>query len=107
ANCQRRGAAKPYQQRSAADVGQRWFCEVHVMRALTTRDGLGRPSFSAIHTLVSSILSTSTPCSSPSPSSIQTRSSVARLQVADFAYGQPPRPPAEESTVDTPWRSAA
>src|SRR5690606_2459980 len=106
-NRQPRGAAPPHQQRPAADVGQRGFGEVHELRALTTRDGLGRPGSSAIHTLVSSNLSTSTPCSIPSPSSIQTRSSVARLPVADFAYGQPPRPPAEESTVDTPWRSAA
>lgn len=32
---------------------------------------------------------------------------MARLPVALLAYGQPPRPPAEASTVVTPLRSAA
>jgi len=53
--------------------------------ARTTRDGDGRPSCSAIHPLVATSASRSTPCSTPSPSSIQTRSSVARLPVADSA----------------------
>ena len=60
----------------------------------TTRDGDGRPSCPAIHALVATSASRSTPCAMPSPSSIQTRSSVARLPVADSAYGQPPSPPA-------------
>src|SRR5690625_4463378 len=75
--------------------------------AATTRDGLGRPSCSAIHTLVVTSSSRSTPVSTPRPSSIHTRSSVARLPVADSAYGQPPRPPAEASTVATPACNAA
>lgn len=32
---------------------------------------------------------------------------MARLPVALFAYGQPPRPPADASTVVTPCHSAA
>ena len=53
--------------------------------AVTTRDGLGRPSWLAIHTLVDTSLARSTPVSIPMPCSIQTRSSVARLPVADSA----------------------
>src|SRR5699024_9337958 len=75
--------------------------------ARTTADGLGLPSSPAIHTLVATSASRSTPCSMPSPVSIHTRSSVARLPVADFAYGQPPSPPALASTELTPHRSAA
>ncbi len=51
-------------------------------RAWTTREGLGRPSCPAIQTLVATRLSRSTPVSIPSPCSIHTRSSVARLPVA-------------------------
>src|SRR6186713_1731072 len=68
-------------------------------RAVTTLDGLGRPNWPAIHALVATSLSRSTPVSMPSPLSIQTRSSVARLPVALSAYGQPPRPPALASNV--------
>ena len=50
--------------------------------AVTVRDGLGRPSCLAIHTLVSTILARSMPVAMPSPSSCQSRSSVARLPVA-------------------------
>ena len=55
---------------------------------------------SAIHTLVSTSAPRSTPVSMPRPSSIQTRSSVARLPVALSAYGQPPshRPRRPRST---------
>ena len=76
-------------------------------RARTVREGLGRPSWPAIHTLVAVRRPRSTPVSMPRPCSIQTRSSVARLPVALLAYGQPPRPPAEASTVVTPCWSAA
>ncbi|TNC23438.1 hypothetical protein FG385_22150 [Amycolatopsis alkalitolerans] len=75
--------------------------------AVTTREALGFPSFSAIHTLVSTNAGRSAPCWMPRPSRSQTRSSVARLPVAEPANGQPPRPPADESTVDTPQCSAA
>src|SRR5690606_12099619 len=75
--------------------------------AWTTRDGLGRPSRSASQTLVATRDLRDTPVSMPRPCSIHTRSSVARLPVALLAYGQPPMPPAEASTVRTPARSAA
>jgi len=58
--------------------------------------GRARPvQLLAIHALVSASLSRSTTGRDARPSSIQTRSSVARLPVADSAYGQPPRPPAK------------
>ena len=71
-------------------------------RAVTVREGLGRPSCPAIQALVRTSASRSTPVSMPRPCSCQTRSSVARLPVALPAYGQPPRPPALASTVVTP-----
>src|SRR5215211_1377772 len=80
---------------------------VQLPNAATTREGDGLPNSAASHRLVSTRAGKSTPVSMPRPSSIQTRSSVARLPVADSAYGQPPSPPAEESTVDTPQRRAA
>ena len=55
------------------------------VRALTTRDGEGRPRWPAIHAEVSTSASRSMPVSTPAPSRSQTRSSVARLPVADFA----------------------
>src|SRR5204862_4918753 len=76
-------------------------------RARRVRDGLGRPRASAIQALVAVSRPRSTPVSMPRPCSIHTRSSVARLPVALLAYGQPPRPPAEASTVVTPCWSAA
>jgi hypothetical protein len=70
--------------------------------ARTTREGLGRPISFASHALTSASLPRSTPEWMPRPSSCHSRSSVARLLVALFAYGQPPRPPTEASTVVTP-----
>ncbi len=68
---------------------RRWSRDMGIIpwweRALTVRDGLGRPSRSAIHTLVAVRRARSTPVSMPRPWSIHTRSSVARLPVADLA----------------------
>lgn len=55
------------------------------LRARTTALAGSLPSWPDIHTLVSTNESRSTPCAMPSPSSIQTRSSVARLPVALLA----------------------
>jgi hypothetical protein len=46
----------------------RWFSRgFELVRAVATREGLGRPSRQAIHALVSASAVTSTPCSIPSP----------------------------------------
>src|SRR5262245_33770366 len=83
-------------------------CESSVgASACTTRDGLGRPSCSAIQTLMPTSASRSTPCSMPRPVSSHTRSSEARLPVALSAYGQPPSPPAAASKGVNPARIAA
>ena len=62
-------------------------------------EGDGRPSTPASQRLVRPARARSTPWECRVPSSIQTRSSVARFPVADRAKGQPPRPPAEASNV--------
>src|SRR6185312_16453126 len=87
-------------------VRRRWRGQAPAS-AVTTREGEGRPSCSAIQTLVSTRAERSTPVSTPAPSSAQTRSSVARLPVALLANGHPPSPPADESTTVTPSASAA
>src|ERR1039458_4827833 len=74
--------------------------------ARTVRDGLGRPSRLAIHRLVRQSASKSTPVAISSPCNCHTKSSVARLPVALPAYGHPPSPPADESTVVTPFSRA-
>src|SRR5699024_8571526 len=91
-----------YARRQFPDRGRYW-----PPSARTGADGLGRPRTPAIHVLVRTSASRSTPCSMPSPVNIQTRSSVARLPVALRAYGQPPNPPAEASNVVMPCRRPA
>src|SRR5215210_3231318 len=78
---------------------------VQLPNAATTREGDGLPNSAASHRLVSARAGKSTPVSMPRPSSIQTRSSVAKLPVADLAYGQPPSPPADESNSVIPASS--
>lgn len=90
-----------------APAGERAGAAAQADSARTTFDGLGRPSFAAIHRLVSTSVGRSMPVWMPRPCSIHTRSSVARLPVAFFAYGQPPSPPAEASTVVIPACKAA
>jgi carbonic anhydrase len=72
-------------QRAQRDYSQ-LFCPAEPAEcAMTTRDGEGLLRWSAIQRLVLTRASRSTPWSMPRPSSIHTRSSVARLPVADSA----------------------
>src|SRR5438552_3878073 len=74
----------------------------HRARARAARPGSSRPSCAASHPVAAVRARTSTPVSTPIPSSIQTRSSVARLPPAPFANGEPPIPPMLASTTTTP-----
>src|SRR5262249_4960996 len=71
------------------------------------RLGRARPSRGAIAREAAATLSRSTPVSIPMPCSMYRRSSVARLPLAPGAYGQPPSPPAELSTMKMPVCRAA
>jgi len=78
---------------------------VTLLSAVVALEPDWRPRCLQMNSPAAITLPRSTPVLIPNPLSMYTTSSVATFPDAPFAYGQPPRPATEESTMLTPiWR---
>lgn len=76
--------------------------EATFRNAIATFEAEGRPKCLEMKSPANISFSRSTLVFTPIPFSIYTTSSVATFPEAPLAYGQPPRPETEESTVPIP-----